>query len=81
MDFAVPSEQREKIKKTKREIFGSCQKAEKSKTHESLTDALGMVFKDIERRQEELEIRGRTKNIQTIALLRYARIRGRVQDI
>ena len=43
--------------------------------------ALGMVFKDLERGLEELEIRGRTNIIQTIALLRYASILRKVLEI
>ena len=42
---------------------------------------LGTVPKDLERRIEELEIRGRIDTIQTTALLRSARILRRVLDI
>ena len=43
--------------------------------------ALGMVPKGLERELKELEIRGRIKTIQTTALLRSARILGRVLEI
>ena len=46
-----------------------------------LVDVFGIVSKYLERRREKLEIRGRTKTIQTIALLRSTRILRRVLEI
>ena len=43
--------------------------------------ALGMVPKNLEKRLEELEIRGRIETILTIGLLRFTRILRRVLKI
>ena len=43
-------------------------------------DVLGMVPKGLEKRLEELEIRGRIETIQTTAVLRSARILRRVLE-
>ena len=45
-----------------------------------VTGALGTVTKELVRELEDLEIRGRVETIQTIALLRSARILRRVLE-
>ena len=42
--------------------------------------ALGTVHKDLEKRLEKLEIRGRIETIQTTALLRLVRILIRIME-
>ena len=43
--------------------------------------ALGTVFKDLQKRLEKLETRGRIETIQTTALLKSSRILRKVLEI
>ena len=45
-----------------------------------VTGALGTVDKELLKRLEDLEVGGRIETIQTTALLRTARIQGRVLE-
>ena len=68
------SQRENKRKRKDRQILGSCQKAEKTVEHASnsdfVVDALQTVPNDLEKRLEELKIRGRVETIQITASLR-----------
>ena len=62
-----------KRKRKHKQIFGPCQRTKND-------GGLGKVPKDLEKTWEEIEISGKIKTIQTIALLILARIRRRVLE-
>ena len=81
MDFAVSADITMKIKENeKRNKNHDLARESRNQWNMSMTvmpnviGALGTVSKGLERGLEELEIGGRAKTIQTIALLRSARI-------
>ena len=87
MDFLVLADHRVKIKESKKidEYLDISHELKKVRNMKVLVipmviGMLGMVPKDLERRQDEFEIKGQIENIQTIALLRMARILRRVQE-
>ena len=85
VDFAVPVDHKEKIKENvKRDkylVFSSeLEKLWNMKVLPIVIGTLGMVYKVLEREQEQLEIRGRAETIQTAALLRSTRILRRVLE-
>ena len=88
MELAIPANQRAELKETK-EIAKYLNLAKELKRLSNmkvtvipiLVRVLGMILNDLEKRLEELEIRGRTKTIQATTLLRLARILSKVLEI
>ena len=77
MDFAIPVDHKEKIKKSKkRDKYLDLARELKMLQNtwvmgiSIIVGTLGMVPKGLERRLQELEIRGSIKTIQTTTLLR-----------
>ena len=86
MDFAVPSDHREKLKESeKKDIYLELARdLKKMKLKMSFVPivirALGTVIKELMKGLEDLEIRGQVETIQTTALLRLLRILRRVLE-
>ena len=77
VNFVVPADQRvkKKKKKAKRQVPGSCQRAEKEVQHESYCDTnctCWTVSKNLERRLGTLEIRGRIETITQTSVKKKA---------
>ena len=89
MDFAVPADHRVKLKESKKKdmyldlLAWGLKKLWNMKVTfiPIVIGALGTVTKELVKRQEDLEIRGRVETIQTTALMRSVRILRRVREI
>ena len=89
VDFSVPADHRVKLKESENndKYLDRASELKKKLWNMKVTvipiviDALGTVTKGLIKRLEDLEIRGRGETIQTIALLRSARILSRVLEI
>ena len=87
MDFAVLADNRVKLKESEKkdEYLDFAWELKKLRNMKVtfipiVIGALGTVTKGLIKELEDLEIRGRVENIQTIALLRLARILRRVLE-
>ena len=85
VNFAIPVDDWVKIKENKRQILGPCLRTKKLWNMRItgipiVVDVLGKVRKGLEKRLEELEIKKRIETIQTIAMLRSARILRKVLE-
>ena len=87
MDFAVPGDHRVKLKENeKKDKYLDLARELKKLWNKKVTiipiiiSALGTVIKGLVKGLENLEITGRMETIQTIALLRSARILRRVLE-
>ena len=81
MDFAIPADVR--VKKKESEKRDKCQRTKKMWNMKAMVipiviGTLGKIPKGLVKRLEDLEIGGQLETIQTIALLRSARILRRV---